>query len=113
MVRRDATFLVLNAGSYEIIFYRNRAERTLYLGFIDTATTPSRASEPGYFQVHIGLYIASIRDAIDRATQMRACENSKSFPLSWTAYVGHHLVKQPDAAATYKVNIEQVVIKYH
>ncbi|KAF8334386.1 hypothetical protein F5887DRAFT_1256924 [Amanita rubescens] len=66
MVKHDATFLVLNSGNFEIIVVRDRGNRTLYLS--DLIVT----ADPGYFQIHVGLFIAAIQDAIDRATRLNA-----------------------------------------
>ncbi len=80
MVKNDATFIVLNSGNLEVIAVRNRANQTLYLSDI-IATT-----KPGYFQIHVGLCIAAIQDARDRAAQLKALEAADGLPLSWTGY---------------------------
>ena len=87
MVKSDATFLVLSCGNIDMIVVRSRAERTLYLG------APIFTTEPGYIGMLVGLSIASIRDAIDRAAQLRACENAHNLPSSWTGYTDDDHVK--------------------
>ncbi len=95
MVKNDATFLVLSCGNIDMIAARNRAERVLYLG------DPIFTTKPGYIQMLVGLSIASIRDAIDRAAQLRACENASNVPSSWTKYTEDDRVKndEPDFGA--------------
>ena len=75
-----------------MIVARNRTERVLYLG------DPIFTTEPGYIQMLVGLSIASIRDAIDRAARLRACENANNLPSSWTKYTKDDHVKndEPD-----------------
>ncbi|KAF8329024.1 hypothetical protein F5887DRAFT_1185480 [Amanita rubescens] len=90
MVKNDATYLVLNSGNFEIIALRNRKSRTLYLS--DIIVT----ADPGYVQVHVGLFIAAIQDVIDRAAQLNASKAANALPSSWTKYVGHRRIKVPD-----------------
>lgn len=90
MVKNDATFRVLSCGNIDMIVARSRAERVLYLG------DPIFTTEPGYIQMLVGLSIASIRDAIDRATQLRACENANNLPSSWTKYTEDDHVKNDE-----------------
>ena len=102
MVKNDATFLVLNSGNLEIIAVRNRGSRTLYLS--DIIVT----SDPGYFQLHVGLSIAAIQDAIDRAARLNASDASNTLPLSWTQYEGHRRIKVPDIVMG-PIDIEEVL----
>ena len=92
MVKSDATFLVLSCGNIDMIVARSRAERVLYL------SDPIFTTKPGYIGMLVGLSIASIRDAIDRAAQLRACENANNLPSSWTKYAEDDYVKndEPD-----------------
>ena len=92
MVKNDATFLVLSCGNIDMIVARSRADRVLYLG------DPIFTTKPGYIRILVGLSIASIRDAIDRAAQLRACENANNLPSSWTKYTENDQVKndEPD-----------------
>lgn len=92
MVKNDATFLVLSCGNIDMMVARNRTEKVLYLG------DPIFTTEPGYIGMLVGLSIASIRDAIDRAARLRACENADNLPSSWTKYTEDDYVKmdEPD-----------------
>jgi hypothetical protein len=103
MVRNDATFLVLTCGNIDMIVARNRAERVLYLG------DPIRATEPGYIKMLVGLSIASIRDAIDRAARLKACEDGNNLPLSWTTYTKKHYRIEDDEPHMGPVDVEQVL----
>jgi len=102
MVKYDATFLVLNSGNFEIIVVRDRGNRTLYLS--DLIVT----ADPGYFQIHVGLFIAAIQDAIDRAALLNASKAANVLPSSWTAYVGHRRIKAPDIELG-PIDIEEVL----
>ena len=109
MVKNDATFLVLSGGNFDVIVARNRAEQTMYLsGPIDTTAQSRTASEPGYIQIQVGLFIASIRDAISRTARLKACERINSLPPSWTAYEKHHRIKKPEILDT-NANLEAVL----
>ena len=113
MVKNDATFLVLSGGNFDVIVARNRTEQTMYLsGPIDTTAQSRTGSEPGYIQIQVGLFLASIRDAINRAARLKACDRINSLPPSWTAYEKHHLIKKPkplDAG----VSLETVLFHCH
>uniref|UniRef100_A0A8H7Y6M2 Protein kinase domain-containing protein n=1 Tax=Psilocybe cubensis TaxID=181762 RepID=A0A8H7Y6M2_PSICU len=62
-VMHDITFIVLHCGRYERIGIRHRASQTLYLsGVIDTVNI----KDPHYRKIHIGLYIATLQDALER-----------------------------------------------
>ena len=102
MVKNDATFLVLNSGNLEIIAIRNRGSRTLFLSDLIVTTNP------GYFQIHVGLSIAAIQDAIDRAARLNASDASNALPLSWTQYEGHRRIKVPDIVMG-PIDIEEVL----
>ncbi|KAH9487219.1 hypothetical protein JR316_0001288 [Psilocybe cubensis] len=59
----DITFIVLHCGRYERIGIRHRASQTLYLSeVIDTVNI----KDPHYRKIHIGLYIATLQDALER-----------------------------------------------
>ena len=73
-----------------MIAARSRSERVLYLG------DPIFTTKPGYIGMLVGLSIASIRDAIDRGAQLRACENANNLPSSWTKYTEDDHVKNDD-----------------
>lgn len=69
LVNSDATFVVLNAGNFEIIGRRHRSSQTLYISpLIDISAT---AENPSYYKLHIGLYIVAWRDACERATSLK------------------------------------------
>jgi hypothetical protein len=73
-VNDDVTYIVINAGNFEIIGKRERATQTLYISNV------IEVAECDYGKLHTGLYIAAIRDARDRAAQLR----SNPLPRSWT-----------------------------
>jgi hypothetical protein len=77
-VHEDATFVVINSGTYEIIGIRDRATQTLYI----TGVIMTTASTCNYGKLHTGLFIAAIRDARGRSLRLR---NSSPYPDSWTA----------------------------
>ncbi|KAF8622511.1 hypothetical protein AX15_006955 [Amanita polypyramis BW_CC] len=64
-VKRNVTFVVINAWNYEIIGYRSREDQALYLNEIIDIGKQTR--RPGYLRLHTGLYIAALRDALGRA----------------------------------------------
>jgi hypothetical protein len=66
-VRADSTLICLHSGSFEYIGVRHRATQRLYLS--DMITTHS-CQNPGYGKLQVGVYIASLNDAIDRALQL-------------------------------------------
>ncbi|KAG6847769.1 hypothetical protein H0H93_006083 [Arthromyces matolae] len=74
-VRYDATFIIIHAGNAEIIAIRDRKTQTFYLSDLINVD-----SCHNYLQMHVGLYIAAIRDAEERA-RMRSTQ--KEGP-SWT-----------------------------
>ncbi|KAJ6467969.1 hypothetical protein C8R47DRAFT_1152100 [Mycena vitilis] len=90
-VRHDATFLVFQAGNYEIVGFRHRAEQTLYLSEL---IEPHK--EESYGQLATGLYIAIFREAKKRAEML-----SLSIPLSWIrAYNSKPADREADAWPT-------------
>jgi hypothetical protein len=62
-VESDATFIIFNCGNYERIGFRHRGSQTLFLSDLINV---SKSSNPGYGQIQIGLYMAILRDALDR-----------------------------------------------
>ncbi|KAF8344550.1 hypothetical protein F5887DRAFT_1283198 [Amanita rubescens] len=103
MVKNDATFLVLSCGNIDMIVARNRAEKVLYLG------DPIFTTKPGYIQMLVGLFIASIRDAIDRAARLKACEDKNNLPLSWTTYTERHYRIEDDEPDMGPVDVGQIL----
>ena len=113
MVKNEATFLILSCGNLDMIVARNRAEGVLYLGDpIHTTHNPREPTEPGYIQMLVGLFIASIRDAVYRAGRLKACEDANNLPLSWTAYEGHYRIEKPEPVEKWSpLNFEHVLFK--
>jgi hypothetical protein len=66
-VLADVTIIILHAGNAELICIRHRRTQTLYVtGVIE----PPNCRNPGYGKLHVGIYIAAIRDATDRLNQL-------------------------------------------
>ena len=87
MVKCDATYSMLHAGNYEVLFFRNRRDQTLYISDIIEPYSIGKdiPGSPGYYQVHIGLYISAIRDAIIRAQQLKEFGGAEDIlPETWT-----------------------------
>ena len=61
--------MVLHSGNHEIIGVRHRETQTL---FISHVIEPHRCSDPAYGKIHVGLYMAAIRETIDRERQKEA-----------------------------------------
>ena len=113
MVKNEATFLILSCGNFDMIVVRNRVERVLYLGDpFRTTDNPREPTELGYIQTLVGLFIASIRDAIDRAARLKVCEDTNNLPLSWTAYQGHYRIEKPNTGRNcHPIDFEQVLFE--
>ncbi|KAF8622501.1 hypothetical protein AX15_006948 [Amanita polypyramis BW_CC] len=60
-VKYDVTFVVINAGNYEIIGYRNRLFTS-----VKVIEVSKQTEGPGYLQLHMGPYITVPRDFLDR-----------------------------------------------
>ena len=67
--RADCSIIVIQSGNYEFIGIRHRRSQTLY---ISDLIVPHACKDPSYGKLHVGLYIAAVRDAIDRASQRAA-----------------------------------------
>ncbi|KDQ31470.1 hypothetical protein PLEOSDRAFT_1102434 [Pleurotus ostreatus PC15] len=79
-VARDATFLVLRCGNRELIGLRNREHQTLHLsGIVDSAATTG----PTYMRLHVGLYLATILDAIQRALRLEQGMGLSTWRDNW------------------------------
>ena len=66
-VRHDSTLIILHSGNHEFVGIRHRKTQTLYLSkMIDVVNDNS----PAYGKLHVGIYIAALRDAIDRVSQL-------------------------------------------
>ena len=97
MVKNEATFLILSCGNLDMIAVRNRVEGVLYLGDpIRTTDEPCKPNEAGYIQILVGVFVASIRDAVHRAERLKASEDANNLPSSWTAYEGHYRIEKPE-----------------
>ncbi|KAK0498165.1 hypothetical protein EDD18DRAFT_79419 [Armillaria luteobubalina] len=70
-VNVDATFIVLNAGNREFIGIRDRKLQRLYLSPLIDLDNPS-SFPAGYFEIHTGLKIAAVLDAIQHAKRLNA-----------------------------------------
>jgi hypothetical protein len=64
--RVDGSLVVLHSGNHEFIGIRHRSTQTLY---ISDLIKPHACKEPSYGKLHVGIYIAAIKDAIDRESQ--------------------------------------------
>ena len=86
MVKCDATYAVLNAGNYELLFFRKRQNQTLYISDVVEPRNIGQGAPggPGYYQIHIGLYISAIRDATNRARQLKDFGGGAILPDMWT-----------------------------
>jgi hypothetical protein len=62
-VNADTTILVFHAGNHDLIGVRHRKRQTLY---ITNIIVPWACQHPGYGKIQVGIYIAAIRDALDR-----------------------------------------------
>jgi hypothetical protein len=65
-VNEDATFLVFNSGTYEIIGLRDHATQTLYI----TNVIKTTSSSCRYGGLQTGLFIAAICDAKERSRRL-------------------------------------------
>ena len=65
-MREDCSIIVIHSGNHEFIGIRNRATQTFY---ISDPIVPHTCKEPSYGKLHVGIYIAAIRDYLDRKTQ--------------------------------------------
>ena len=58
--------MVLHSGNHEIIGIRHRETQTLYISHV---IEPHSCSNPAYGKIQVGIYIAAIRETIDRERQ--------------------------------------------
>lgn len=65
-VRNDTTIIVLNCGNLERIGIRHRKTQTLYLSELIKIDS---YRHPAYGKLEIGLYLAALKDAVDRTLQ--------------------------------------------
>ena len=64
--------MVLNSGNHEFICIRHRRTQTLY---ISELIEPSVCKEPSYGKLHVGLYLAAVKDTMDRERQVRNAQS--------------------------------------
>jgi hypothetical protein len=78
-VRNKSTVLVMHSGNHEIIGIRHRKTQTLY---ISDLIIP-HSCMPAYGRLQVGIYIAALLDAFDRAKQASEAEeaNRHAIPL--------------------------------
>ncbi|RDB15957.1 Mitogen-activated protein kinase 14B [Hypsizygus marmoreus] len=72
-VQEDSTFMVFHCGNYERIAFRHRSSQTLHISDLIDVT---KCADPSYGTLHIGLYMAIIEDALDRAHQLAEREKN-------------------------------------
>nr|GAT53749.1 predicted protein [Mycena chlorophos] len=73
-VETDSSIIVFNCGHFERICVRHRETQTLYMSPMYNVSTCER----GYIRLHVGLYLALLRDEIER---FKALENRISNPV--------------------------------
>ncbi|KAF9461073.1 hypothetical protein BDZ94DRAFT_1264504 [Collybia nuda] len=83
-VQEDVTFVIINAGNLEVIGIRDRKSRTLFLSDI------IKVDDCDYGRLHTGLYIAILRDAVNRTLQLKP----PNIPTSWTKLYGQPTMKK-------------------
>ncbi|KAJ7065133.1 hypothetical protein B0H15DRAFT_973631 [Mycena belliarum] len=67
-VRKDASFAVVQSGNLEMICLRHRKSQTMFVSRIQAV---GESQCPAYGKLHTGLYIAIMRDALDRTSQLQ------------------------------------------
>ena len=72
-MRNSSTILVLHSGNHEIIGVRHRRTQTLYISDV----IEPHSCTPAYGKIQVGIYIAAILDALDRAKQDKEAEEKK------------------------------------
>lgn len=98
--------MIIHSGVYEIIGVRCRATQTLYLSDL---IEPSRTSTfPPYGQLQVGLFIAILQDAIDRADRLSGQTDSCA---SWKqVYSNTFTYKRGNGDALCAVQAQKVKI---
>ncbi|KAG6808027.1 hypothetical protein H0H92_005642 [Tricholoma furcatifolium] len=74
-VERDSTFIVFHCGTFERIGFRHRASQTLFLSDL---IEPTKCMNPTYGHLHVGLFIAILKDSLDRVRQLTAGGSKKA-----------------------------------
>ena len=67
--KADTSIMVVQSGNHEFVGIRHRLSQTLYVSDI---IQPHACEEPSYGKIHVGIYVAAVLDAIDRAKQRAA-----------------------------------------
>ena len=79
----DSTYIMFHTGVTQLIGLRHRESGTLYLSeLIDLSGKNIRSgtwSVP-YGKLQVGLYLMTLRDAVDRMEQTRTAEHSATAP---------------------------------
>jgi hypothetical protein len=60
--------MVLYSGNHELVCVCHRGSQTLYVS--EDVIEPPMCVNPGYGELHLGIYIAAIQDMIDRQQQL-------------------------------------------
>lgn len=58
--------MILHSGNHELVGIRHRRTQTLYISHL---IQPHSCADPAYGKLQVGIYIAAIRDTMDRAMQ--------------------------------------------
>ena len=74
LVRTDTTFIVFNSGNVEVVGYRSRKKRILY---VSDPIQPPMQEDPGYCELHTALYIAGFLDTKSRYEKQTSQELSR------------------------------------
>ena len=66
-IRNHCSVVVVNSGKFEFIGIRHRKSQTMYITDIFKPSKPGEGI--GYGEIHIGLYISALLDAMERERQ--------------------------------------------
>ena len=66
-VETDSSFIILHCGTFERVAFRHRASQTLYVSELIDVTN---CKNPHYGEIHLGLFLSIIKDALDRTLQL-------------------------------------------
>lgn len=76
----DCSVIIIHSGRFEIICIRERETGTLYLSDVIEVTS---SQKPAHGKLHIGLYLISYRDTLERAKHLENLLRSKAPSTSW------------------------------
>lgn len=102
-VHGDTTFIVMQSGNLELIGVRHRATQTLYMAPLRQIHVDKQYTGPSYGKLHTGLYIAALRDAINRALQVVDCQGL--FPYIMDIYHSPQVAQPPAMALANPVQV--------